>query len=164
MRNRTATWYETKVKYDRMADNGLLKMVGELYVVDALSFAEAEAEVTDGLSAFASGEFKITNITEAPYKEVFFSDDEHDDRWYKAKMQFITIDDKTDKEKRQTVYYLIQADTLAKAVKYIGDIMGKTPIDYVIASIAETAVMDVYEHKSGTAKKPSKDAEEAEGE
>ncbi len=148
MRDRTAVWYETKVKYDKMMENGLLKTVGELYVVDALSFAEAEAQITEELQTFVSGEFKITNIVEAAYKEVFFSDEEHDDRWYKAKLQFITIDEKTEKEKKQTVYYLVQANALAKAVTYIDQIMGKTMVDYVIASLTETAIMDVYEHKT----------------
>ncbi len=146
MRSRTATWYETKVKYDKMMDNGLLKSAAELYVVDALSFAEAESQITGEMATLASGDFKITNIVEAAYKEVFFSNDEHDDRWFKAKLQFITFDENTDKEKRQTVYYLVQADTLAKAVKYIDEIMGRTMIDYVISSLAETPVMDVYEH------------------
>ncbi|MCD8282890.1 MAG: DUF4494 domain-containing protein [Prevotella sp.] len=146
MRDRTATWYETKVKYDKMMDNGLLRTTSELYVVDAMSFAEAEAQITNEVSAYVSGEFKITNIVEATYKEVFFSDAEHDDRWYKAKLQFITLDEKTEKEKKQTVYYLVEANSLGKAVEYINEIMGKTMIDYVIASLAETAVMDVFEH------------------
>ncbi|MCD7713960.1 MAG: DUF4494 domain-containing protein [Prevotella sp.] len=146
MRSRTTTWFETKVRYDKMMDDGLLKTASELYVVDALSFAEAEARMTDEMASLASGEFKITNIVEAAYKEAFFSDDAHDDRWFKAKLQFITFDENTEKEKRQTVYYLVQAGTLAKAVAYIDEVMSKTMIDYVIASVAETAVMDVFEH------------------
>ncbi len=146
MRSRTAVWYETKVKYDRMMDNGLLKTTSELYVVDALSFAEAESYVTASMRSFVSGDFKITNIVEASYKEIFFSDEKKDDRWYKAKLQFITIDEETERERRQNMYYLLQADTLACAVRYIDEIMSKTMIDYVIVSVAETAIMDVYEH------------------
>ena len=76
----------------------------------------------------------------------FFSDMDKDDKWYKAKLQFITIDEKTEKEKRSSVFYLVQAGSLTKAVGYIDEMMGKTMIDYVISSVAETQIMDVYEH------------------
>ncbi len=68
MRSRTASWYETKIRYDKMMDNGLLKSTSELYVADAFSFAEAEARILDEMRAFISGEFKITNIVEAAYR------------------------------------------------------------------------------------------------
>ncbi len=147
MRSHTSSWYETKIRYDKMMDNGMLKQATELYVVDALSFSEAESRITEEMSAFISGEFKITGITEATYKEVFFSGLEADDRWYKTKLQFITIDEKTEKERRQTVYYLVQAANLDRAVKYVDEVMGKTMIDYTIAAVTETAIIDVYEHK-----------------
>ncbi len=146
MRSHTSSWFETKIKYDKMMDNGMLKSTTELYVVDALSFTEAETRILEEMSAFISGDFKITNISEATYKEIFFSDMEADDRWFKAKLQFITIDEKTEKERRQTVYYLVQAADLDRAVKYIAEVMGKTMIDYNVSSVAETTIMDVYEH------------------
>ncbi len=147
MQLQAAVWFETKVKYDKMMDNGLLRPTTETYVVDALSFAEAESRIIQEITPFISGDFKITNIVEAPYREVCFSSDTHDDRWYKAKLQFITIDEATEKEKRQNIYYLLQAATLAKAVAYINEMMSKTMFDYVITSVAETAIIDVYEHK-----------------
>ncbi len=146
MRSRMATWYETKIKYDKMMDNGMLKTTTELYVVDALSFTEAEKQIMEEMSAFISGDFKITNIVETTYKEIFFSDMEADDRWFKVKLQFITIDEKTEKERKQNVYHLVQAANLQKAVKAVDEYMGKTMIDYTIASVAETSIMDVFEH------------------
>ena len=107
MRSRTATWFETKIKYDKMMENGIMKTVSEQYVVDALSFTEAENQIIEEMSAYISGEFKITNISETAYKEIFFSDDEMADKWYKAKLAFITIDEKTEKEKRSNVWYLL---------------------------------------------------------
>jgi len=148
MRTRTAKWFETKVKYDKIQEDGLMKPVKESYVVDALSFTDAEAAMMEEMSSYISGEFEITDIKKASYKEIFFSDDVKDDRWYKAKLQYITIDEKTEKEKRQNIYYLVQAGTLFKAVKNIDEVMSKTMIDYVIASVAETSFMDVYEHQS----------------
>lgn len=149
MRTRTAKWFETKIKYDKMVDaDGLMKPIKELYVLDALSFSDAEASIMEEMRAYISGAFDIVDIKPASYKEIFFSEDTSDDRWYKAKLQFITIDEKTEKEKRQNVYYLVQASTLFKAVKNIDEVMGKTMIDYAIASVAETTVMDVFEHEA----------------
>lgn len=146
MRSRTANWFETKIKYDKMMDNAQIKTVTEQYVVDALSFTEAETRILEEMSCSISGDFKITDIKQTTYKEIFFSDMEMDDKWYKAKLQFITIDEKTEKEKKQNIYFLVQAGSLQKAVKYIDEEMGKTMNDYVIASVAETSIEDVYEH------------------
>ena len=124
------------------------KKVTEAYVVDALSFSEAEERITEEVSSYISGEFNVTDIKKASYGEIFFDDKESSDRWYKAKLQFITIDEKTEKEKRSNVYYLVQAGSLNGAVKSIDEVMGGTMITYVIASVAETALMDVFEHGS----------------
>ena len=129
-------------------DDGLQKKVTEQYVVDALSFSEAEERITEEMSSYISGEFDVTDIKIATYKEIFFSDNESADRWYKTKLQFITIDEQTDKEKRSNVNYLVQAATLPEAVKNIGEVMGGTMLDYVIAAVAETQLMDVYELKN----------------
>ena len=123
-----------------------MKKVTEQYVVDALSFTEAEAAITEEMKSYISGDYRITDIKMAAYHEIFFSDMDKDDKWYKAKLQFITIDEKTEKEKRSSVFYLVQAGSLTKAVGYIDEMMGKTMIDYVISSVAETQIMDVYEH------------------
>lgn len=147
MRSRTAKWFETKVKYDKLMENGLMKTVTEPYVVDALSFTEAESRIMEEISVYLSGEMTITDIKPASYKEIFFSDMEADDRWFKTKLQFITIDEKTEKERKQNIYYLVQAGSVQRAVKAIDEMMGKTMIDYTISSIAETAIVDVFEHK-----------------
>ena len=145
MRSRTAEWFECKIRYEKTMEDGLQKKVSEQYTVDALSFTEAEQRITEEMSSYISGSFDITDIKKAPYKEIFFSDDEMADRWYKAKLQFITIDEKTEKEKRSNVNYLVQAGTLNGAVKNIDEVMGGTMIDYVIASVTETQLMDVFE-------------------
>ncbi len=148
MRSITSDWFETKIRYDKTAEDGSLKPVTEQYVVDALTFAEAETEIIEEMSVYISGDCKITGIKTAPYHEIFFSDKGTDDKWYKAKLQFITLDEKTEKEKRSNVNYLVQAGTLPLAVKYIDEVMGGTMIDYAIASVAETQIMDVFEHNA----------------
>ena len=156
MRSRTANWFECKIRYEKTMDDGLQKKVTELYVVDALSFTEAEARIMDEMSNYISGEFEVNDIKRAAYKEIFFSDADNDDRWYKAKVQFITIDEKTEKEKRANVSYLVQAATLNGAVKNIDEVMGGTMIDYAIVAVAETMTMDVFEFRKqeGSAEKP----------
>jgi hypothetical protein len=146
MRSRTSDWFETKIRYDKTQEDGSQKAVTEQYVVDAQSFTEAEASVTDEMSAYISGEFKIVGLKPAPYHEIFFSDNGNDDKWYKAKLSFITIDEKSEKEKRSTVNYLFQAKTLPGAVKSIDEVMGHTMIDYEISAVTETTFMDVFEH------------------
>ena len=146
MRSRTAIWFECKISYEKVMEDGLQKKVKESYVVDALSFTEAESRIMEEMSSYISGEFTIENINKATYKEIFFSDEELADRWYRAKLQFITIDEKSEKEKRSNVYYLVQAGTLKGAVASIESVMGTTMVDYVIASVGETQLMDVYEY------------------
>ena len=147
MRSRSANWFECKIRYEKVMEDGLQKKVTENYVVDALSFSEAEERITEEMSSYISGEFDVADIKKAAYGEIFFSDDEMADKWYKAKLQFITYDEKTDKEKRSSVTYLVQAGSFNGAVKNIDEAMGGTMIDYVISSVAETTLLDVYEYK-----------------
>ena len=156
MRSRTSTWFECKIRYEKTMEDGSQKKVTELYVVDALSFTEAEASIIEEMSYYISGEFEVKDIKKAAYGEIFFSDSPSADRWYKTKLQFITIDDKTEKEKKSNVNYLVHGSTLPGAVKSIDEVMGGTMIDYVIASIAETQIMDVFEHNQ-MLKKPEVD-------
>ena len=149
MRSRTAQWFECKIKYEKVMEDGLQKQVVEQYVVDALSFAEAEQRITEEMSAYISGKFEVADVKKAAYKEVFFDDDNAaSDRWYKAKLDFITIDEKTEKEKRSRVTYLVQATNLNRAMKNVDTVMGGTMIDYDAASISDTKLVDVFEYSA----------------
>lgn len=156
MRSRTTTWFECKIRYEKTMEDGSQKKVTELYTVDALSFTEAESSIIEEMSSYISGEFEVKDIKKAAYGEVFFSDAPSADRWYKAKLMFITIDEKTEKERRSSVNYLVHADSLQQAVKNIDEVMGGTMIDYVISSMAETQIMDVFEHNK-VLNKPEQD-------
>ena len=149
MRSRTATWFECKVRYDQTQENGSQKPVTEQYVVDAMSFAEAEKCITEQLSPYINGKFEVTDVKKAAYKEVFFMDgsENTDSRYYKAKLQFITIDEKTEKEKRSNVTYLVEATSLHNALDNIDTVMKGTMLDYVQASVSETAIIDVFEYQ-----------------
>lgn len=149
LRSRTSTWFECKVRYGKTQEDGSEKLVNELYVVDALSFTEAEASIIDNMAVYVSGELKIANINPANYNEIFFSGNDDDDLWFKARLAFITIDDKN-KEKRTYVNYLIQAKSIERAKRYVDEVMGETIIDYELKSLSETKIFDVFEHEPST--------------
>ena len=145
MRSKTSTWFETKVRYDKTMDDGREKKVTEVFVVDALSFTEAETKITEELSAYTSGDTFIKAITRAPYSEVLFSDDSKDDKWYRVKLAFITLNERTESEKKTITTYLFQAANIDKARSYIKEFMGNSMCDYDVASISETQVLDIFE-------------------
>lgn len=159
MRSRTAEWFETKIRYEKVMEDGLQKKTTELYVVDALTFTEAEETIIEEMHSYISGDFTVTDIKKATYKEIFFSENPRDDRWYKVKIQIIIIDEKTGKEKLAPVNYVVQSNTLQNAVHNVEEVMNSGMQDWKIASIAETTIMDVFEH-DGTkhVNKPVEDA------
>ena len=140
-----ANWFECKVKYDKTQENGSVKKVSEPYLVDALSFTEAEARITEEQRPFISGEFSVDAVKRTKIAEIFFNDDA--DRWYMVKVAFITIDEKTAKEKRSVSQILVQASNFREALENFLKGMEGTMADYEIVQIAETPLMDVYRMK-----------------
>ena len=149
MKTKTSDWFETKIRFDKVQEDGTEKKVNEQYVVEAMSFTEAEVKTIAIAKKYCSDDYSVKNITPASYHEIFFSDNEKDDKWYKAKLQFITIDEKTEKVKRQNHCYLVQGSSTESAQKNIKEIMIGTMIDYVVVSIVETNILDVFEHEAG---------------
>lgn len=139
-------WFECKIRYDKMMENGMQKKVTEPYLVDALSFTEAEARIIEEVTPFITGEFTVSDIKRANYSELFPSDEESADRWFKCKLTFITLD-KSGKEKTTSTQILVQAADLRDAVKKLDEGMKGTIAEYRIESIAETAIIDVYPYE-----------------
>lgn len=139
-------WFECKVRYEKLLENGMQKMVTEPYLVDALSFTEAEARIIQEITPYMSGEFTISNIKRVKYAESFFNDE--GDRYYKMRLYFISLDEKSGAEKKTAVNMLVQASTLKEAIEIIETEMEKSMVDYTIASAAETAIMDVYPYSA----------------
>ena len=138
------TWFECKIRYEKIMENGMQKKVTEPYLVDALSFTEAEARIIEEITPFISGEFTVSDIKRANYSELFSSDEGQTDRWFKCKLVFITLDEKSGAEKKTSTQVLVQAADLRDAVKKLDEGMKGTMADYQIASVAETPLMDVY--------------------
>lgn len=139
-------WFECKVRYEKMLDSGMQKTVTEPYLVDALSFTEAEARIIEEMKPFISGEFSISDIKRVKFADSFFN--ETGDRYYKVKLYFITLDEKSGTEKKTAVNMLVQASTVKEAVEFVEDEMKKTMIDYTLASVVESPLMDVFRYSA----------------
>ncbi len=142
------TWFEVSIKYQKITENGMEKKTTEKYLFDSLSFTESEGRCIEEMTPFISGEFTVSDIKRANYSEVFFSDEKSADRWFKCKLAFITLDEKSGAEKKTFTQVLVQAADLRDAVKKLDEGMKGTLADYLIASVVETALIDVYPYKA----------------
>ncbi len=140
-------WFECKVKYEKTLQDGTVKKVSEPYLVDALNFTEAERRIIEEITPYMTGIFEVSDIKKARYAEIFESTDESADRFFKAKLVFVTLDEKTGKEKRTTQNMLVQAADLRDAVKRLDEGMQGTMGDYTIAAVSETLLMDIFHYK-----------------
>lgn len=142
-----ANWFECKVRYDKMMENGVVKKVNEPYLVDALSFTEAEARIIKEQTPFISGDFSVSAVKRTKISEIFR--DDRADRWYLVKVAFITIDEKTGAEKRSISQVLVAGTEFKNAYDNFMEGMKGTLGDFEIVSINETPLMDVYAAELG---------------
>ena len=137
-------WFECKVRYDKTLENGTIKKVTEPYLVDSMSFTEAEARIIKEMSPFMSGEWSVADIKRANYSELFPCEEETADRWYKIKLATVIIDEKKQVEKKVTTWKLVQAANLKDAIKKLDEGMKGSLADFEVTQVAETAIVDVY--------------------
>lgn len=144
------SWFECKVRYEKTQENGTVKKVTEPYLVDALSFTEAETRITKEITPYMAGEFEVSDIKRVRYSEIFESTEETADKWFECKLEFITLDERSGNEKRSNSRVLVQAANLRDAMKKLEISMSTTMVDYNALSIKETALMDVYKFQVDT--------------
>lgn len=137
-----ALWFECKVRYDKLQENGAVKKVNEPYLVDALTFTEAENRIIEELKPCISGDFTISAVKKTKIAEIFF--DETGDRYYQAKVNFISLDEKSGMEKKVANFILVQASDFEGAFRNFKKSMEGTISDYELVSLSETMIMDVY--------------------
>jgi len=137
-------WFEGSIRYEKMMENGMLKKVTEKYLIDAVSCTEAEARLIQEMTPFISGEFRTVSVKEAKYTEVFTSEEEAADMWFKCKLAYITFDEKSGKKVKTMTQILVEAADLRDAVKKLDEGMKGTMADYIIDSIADSKIIDVY--------------------
>lgn len=150
-----ANWFECKVRYDKLQENGTaVKKVTETFLVDALSFTEAESRIIAERKPYISGDFSVSAVKRTKISEIFF--DDNGDKWYMVKWLITTIDEKPAAmgkppvEKKVSVLTLVQASDFEGALNQFNECMKGTLADYDIAQISETQILDVY-----PVKKPS---------
>lgn len=143
MKQISGTWFEVKVRYEQTQENGTEKVVTETYVYKAADFGEAYDKATKDMSTFISGEFGITGMKIAQYGDVFIQDERTEEKFYRVKVNFIVLDEKTNKEKKIAQYYLVNADSVEKARKYTDTALSQTMADFIIVSVQETMIIDV---------------------
>ena len=147
MKSKVSKYYEVKIQYQKMQEDGKEKKVTEQYVVEALSFTEAESRIIEEMTPFIDGDFDVVSEKIAPYNEILLSDSYSDDKWFVSKVAFITIDEKTAKEKKQTFRYLVQARTSELAMDYTKEMFSHGMSDYSIDSVQDTPTLDVFLHE-----------------
>lgn len=138
------SWFECKVKYEKTAEEGKIVKVTEAYLIDAMSFTEAEERTIEEMKPFISGEFEVSNIKRMRISELFFN--ENGDKWYRSKVNFVTIDEEKGIEKRTGVTMMVQASDMKDALNGIIEGMKGSMADYEIANISESLIMDVYKY------------------
>lgn len=136
-------WFICKVSYQKMMENGFQKKVTEQYLVDSLSFTEAEARIIEEMRPFITGEFTVSVVGRARLTEVFFNEG---DTYYKVKIHFITLDATSGVEKKTPAQMLVEANNIKEAIAVFEEKMKGTLADYVIVSVSETAIMDVFQY------------------
>ena len=143
MKQISGMWFECKVRYEQTQEDGTEKVVSETYVYKAADFGEAYDKAIKNMSTFISGDFGITAMKIAQYGEVVMQDDRTEEKYYRVKVIFITLDEKTNKEKKTACYYLVNADSVEKARKYTDTALSDTMMDYVIEAVQEAKIIDV---------------------
>ncbi len=143
----SATWYECKVKYRKTHETGEQKVSTDTYLLDAVSYTEAEARISEEMMAYTSEEFKIMNIKVAKFSEVHPF--ENCDRWFKSKVSLIALDEESGKERKTNIYMLVQANDVKEAFDNTTKAMENTMGDYSIPSITESPILDVFPYFSG---------------
>ena len=143
MKQISGTWFEVKVRYEQTQEDGTEKMVTETYVYKAADFGEAYDKAAKDMSTFISGEFGITGMKIAQYGDVFIQGEITEEKYYRVKVNFIVLDEKTYKEKKIAQYYLVNADSVEKARKYTDTALSDTMMDYVIEAVQEAKIIDV---------------------
>lgn len=137
-----ALWFECKVRFDKMQENGSVKKVNEPYLVDALTFTEAESRIIEEIKPYISGDFSISAVKKTKIAEIFFN--EGGDRYYMVKVNFVTLDERSGVEKKSASFILVQASDFSDACQKFKEGMEGTLADYEISSVAETPLMDVF--------------------
>lgn len=139
-------FFEVKVAYEKTLADGKDKMVSEVYLLDALSFTEAESRINRELEPYITGEFSVRAMKIADFSEII--PNENGDRWFKTKLTFITLDEEKGVEKKSNTYILVQANNTNEAVDNARLAFSDTVTDFEIPAVSESPIVDVFMYKT----------------
>ena len=139
-------WFETTVKFEKTADEGKIVKVSQKNLVDALSFTEAEARIIEEMKPFISGEFQVSAIKRYRVSELFWN--ENGDKWFRAKVNFITLDEEKGVERKSPTTMLVQACDIKEAREVLVEGMKGSMADYEVESITETKIVEVFKYEA----------------
>ena len=139
-------WFECKIKYEKTVEEGRIAKVSESYLVDALTFSEAEERINKEIEPYISGEFVVATIRKARISEMF--ENATADKWYRCKVYFITLDEEKGVEKKVASTMMVQASNIREAWDGLQEGMKGSMADYQVAAITETTIMDVYKYEA----------------
>lgn len=141
-----ANWFEGKVKYISVGENGRERKVTEMYLLDAMSYTEAESRIIKEMESVVSGDFYISGLKKSNISEIVSSEDENDDRWYKAKVAIIDADEVSGKEKRSFQFYLVAASDTNRALENLEKALSTFVVPWEIVCISDTQFMEVFSY------------------
>lgn len=160
----TANWFEAKVKYVKVGEDGREHKVSEMYLIDAMSYTEAESRIVSEMEMIVKGDYYIPSLKKSNITEVVTSEDERDDRWYKAKVAIVDAEEVSGREKRSFQYYLVAASDTNRALENLNKALATFVVPWEVASIADTQFMDVLPYEEDDEENNSEDLKRKEDE
>ncbi|KQS33997.1 DUF4494 domain-containing protein [Dyadobacter sp. Leaf189] len=140
-----ASWYLSKIRYQKEDEAGSLRTINEAFLFDAVSFTEAEARAYSSIVTGAS-DFSVLSITRMRLADIFTY--EEGEQWFKAKVIYFSVDEKSGKEKKVVNYMLVNADGIQQALDRINESMRNFLIPYETTDIVLTPIVDVFPYNS----------------
>ena len=147
MKTLSGNYFIVGVRYQKMLEDGTEAKTTEQYVVEALSWTESESTTTNNMAAYNHGDMDIVTIKKANFSELFLSERDDEDKYYECSINIISVDEKSSKEKRSKVRYLVQGKSFENAKKNLDEAMSGTMLDYEVAGLKETSIIDIFLYK-----------------
>lgn len=147
MKTLSGNYFIVGVRYQKILEDGTEAKTTEQYVVEALSWTESESTTTNNMAAYNHGDMDIVTMKKANFSELFLSERDDEDKYYECSINIISVDEKSSKEKRSKVRYLVQGKSFENAKKNLDEAMSGTMLDYEVAGLKETSIIDIFLYK-----------------
>lgn len=149
METLTGKFFEVGIKFEKTKESGLVKKVKENYIVDALTFTEGERNITDEMSSYISGEFEVCKMKPTPFAAILTRECDMEDRFWKCKVAYTVLDERTGAEKKTNETYLVQSLSIMGALQILSEHMKPCLGDWEIVAIQETNFLAVFQYGRG---------------